>query len=107
MMEAAVIGAGGWGTALAVLLADKGCRVSFWMRRQEVYKKIILKRTNEDYLPDVKLQETILPTVDLEEALRGKQLVIFAVPSHGLRTVAAAAASYMSPHTCLLYTSRP
>jgi glycerol-3-phosphate dehydrogenase (NAD(P)+) len=106
MMEAAVIGAGGWGTALAVLLADKGCRVSFWMRRQEVYKKIILKRTNEDYLPDVKLRETIFPTVDLEEALRGKQLVIFAVPSHGLRTVAAAAASYMSPHTVVVNAAK-
>ncbi|NLA47448.1 MAG: hypothetical protein GX866_07940, partial [Firmicutes bacterium] len=35
-MEAAVVGAGGWGTALAVLLADKGCRVSFWMRSQDV-----------------------------------------------------------------------
>ncbi len=105
-MEAAVIGAGGWGTALAVLLADKGYRVSFWMRRQEVYKKIILKRTNEDYLPDVKLRETIFPTVDLEEALRGKQLVIFAVPSHGLRTVAAAAAPYMSPHTVVVNAAK-
>ncbi len=105
-MEAAVIGAGGWGTALAVLLADKGYRISFWMRSQDVYKKIILKRANEDYLPGVKLRETIWPTVDLEEALRGKQLVIFAVPSHGLRTVAAAAAPYLSPRAVVVNAAK-
>lgn len=105
-MEAAVIGAGGWGTALAILLADKGYRISFWMRSQDVYKKIILKRANEDYLPGVKLRETIWPTVDLEEALRGKQLVIFAVPSHGLRTVAAAAAPYLSPRAVVVNAAK-
>lgn len=105
-MEAAVIGAGGWGTALAVLLAGKGCRVGFWMRSQDVYKNIILKRTNEDYLPGVKLQESIRPTLDLEEALRGKKLVLFAVPSQGLRTVAAAAAPYLSPHAVIVNAAK-
>ncbi|HOA35792.1 MAG TPA: NAD(P)H-dependent glycerol-3-phosphate dehydrogenase [Bacillota bacterium] len=105
-MEAAVVGAGGWGTALAVLLADKGCRVSFWMRSQDVYRKIILKRVNEDYLPGVRLGETIRPTVELEEALRGKELVIFAVPSHGLRAVAAAAAPYLPPRAVIVNAAK-
>lgn len=105
-MEAAVVGAGGWGTALAVLLADKGCRVSFWMRSQDVYRKIILKRVNEDYLPGVKLGETIRLTVDLEEALHGKELVIFAVPSHGLRAVAAAAAPYLPPRAVIVNAAK-
>jgi len=105
-VEAAVVGAGGWGTALAVLLADKGCRVSFWMRSQDVYRKIILKRVNEDYLPCVRLGETIRPTVELEEALRGKELVIFAVPSHGLRAVAAAAAPYLPPRAVIVNAAK-
>ena len=105
-MEAAVIGAGGWGTALAVLLAGKGCRVSLWVRSRDVYKKIILKRVNEDYLPGVKLREGIRPTVDLEEALRGKELVIFAVPSHGLRSVAAAAAPFLSPRAVIVNAAK-
>jgi glycerol-3-phosphate dehydrogenase (NAD(P)+) len=105
-VEAAVVGAGGWGTALAVLLADKGCRVSFWMRSQDVYRKIILKRVNEDYLPGVRLGETIRPTVELEEALRGKELVIFAVPSHGLRAVAAAAAPYLPPRAVIVNAAK-
>jgi glycerol-3-phosphate dehydrogenase (NAD(P)+) len=105
-VEAAVIGAGGWGTALAVLLAGKGCRVSLWVRSRDVYKKIILKRVNEDYLPGVKLREGIRPTVDLEEALRGKELVIFAVPSHGLRSVAAAAAPFLSPRAVIVNAAK-
>src|SRR5690554_5822151 len=76
------------------------------MRSQDVYRKIILKRVNEDYLPGVKLRETIRPTVDLEEALRGKELVIFAVPSHGLRAVAAAAAPYLSPRAVIVNAAK-
>lgn len=106
MMEAAVIGAGGWGTALAVLLASKGFQVSIWMRSQDVYKNIILKRVNEDYLPGVKLRETIRPVLDLEEALRGKKLVVFAVPSQGLRTVAAAAAPCLSPGAAIVNAAK-
>ena len=106
MMEAAVIGAGGWGTALAVLLADKGYQVSIWMRSQDVYKKIILKRVNEDYLPGVKLRETIRPTLELEEALCGKKLVILAVPSQGLRAVTAAAATYLSPRATVVNVAK-
>ncbi len=105
-METAVIGAGGWGTALAVLLAGKGYPVSFWMRSQEVYKKITLKRTNEEYLPGIKLPETIRPTVDMEEALRGKSLVVFAVPSQGLRSVAAAAAPYLPPQALVVNVAK-
>ncbi len=93
-MKAAVIGAGGWGTALAVLLADKGCPVSLWMRSAELYRAITLKRSNEKYLPGVRLEPSIRPTLDLAEALQDKAVVIFAVPSHGLRAVAAAVAPH-------------
>ena len=105
-MEAAVIGAGGWGTALAVLLADKGCPVSLWMRSADLYKTIILKRTNEKYLPGVKLGPLIRPTLELGEALRNKRLVIFAVPSHGLRAVAVAAAPHLSPHAIVVNAAK-
>ena len=73
---------------------------------QDVYKNIILKRVNEDYLPGVKLRETIRPVLDLEEALRGKKLVVFAVPSQGLRTVAAAAAPCLSPDAAIVNAAK-
>jgi glycerol-3-phosphate dehydrogenase (NAD(P)+) len=87
-MDAAVIGAGGWGTALAVMLAGQGAQVSLWVRSAEVYKTIVLKRSNEPYLPDVKLPAGVRPTMSLDEALLGKPLVLLAVPSHGVRAVA-------------------
>ena len=52
-MRAAVIGAGGWGTALAVSLAGKGAQVNLWVRNSALYKTIVLKRINETYLPEV------------------------------------------------------
>ena len=53
-MEAAVIGAGGWGTALAVLLASKGFQVSIWMRSQDVYKMCIRDRDMDCLIMAVK-----------------------------------------------------
>jgi glycerol-3-phosphate dehydrogenase (NAD(P)+) len=87
-MEAAVIGAGGWGTALAVMLAGQGAEVSLWVRGSEAYKTIVLKRINETYLPGVKLPAGVRPTMNAAEALHGKTLVLLAVPSHGVRAVA-------------------
>lgn len=105
-MKTAVIGAGGWGTALAVHLAGKGCPVDLWVRSQAVYRKIILKRTNEDYLPGIKLPETIRPTADLEEALQRKDLIIFVVPSQGLRALATASAPYLPPRAVVLNAAK-
>lgn len=89
-MRVAVIGAGGWGTALSLLMADRGSAVSLWIRSPGVYKNIVLKRVNEPYLPGVKLPSTVRPTLDLEEALQGAELVLLAVPSQGVRATAAA-----------------
>ncbi len=88
-MKAAVIGAGGWGTALAVMLAEKGYQVALWVRNEAVYRSIVLKRNNEIYLPGVKIPSAVRPTPRFVEALQGAGLVIMAVPSHGVRAVAA------------------
>lgn len=84
----AVVGAGSWGTALAVLLAKKGFRVSFWARRQEQVAEMRLKRENPEYLPGVVLPTNVLPTADLSEAVEAATLVVLSVPSHAIRQVA-------------------
>ena len=87
MGEVVIIGAGGWGTALAVLLARKGMQVSLWGRNRELMENIAERRENVRYLPGISLPEGIRPItgerLDTEECSG----VILTVPSQGLRGV--------------------
>lgn len=83
----AVLGAGSWGTALAVHFADAGGhRVKLWARDVELARRMAAERANPDYLPDVELPLRLEPTSDLE-ALGGCEFFVLVVPSHGFRGV--------------------
>lgn len=84
---AAIIGAGTWGTALAVQLARSGAAARLWARDPVLARDLADRRENPRYLPGVRLTEGILTTADHREALEGADLVILAVPSHFLRAV--------------------
>ncbi|MCB9596224.1 MAG: NAD(P)-dependent glycerol-3-phosphate dehydrogenase [Sandaracinaceae bacterium] len=86
-LNAAVLGAGSWGTALAKLLADNGHRVRLWCRRTEQAEAIEAARENEAYLPGFRLPDDLHATSDLEGALDGVGLILSVVPTHGLRAV--------------------
>lgn len=86
-VNAAVLGAGSWGTALAKLLADNGHDVRLWCRREEQAQAINDHRENRDYLPDFELPENLNATSSLEGALADTKLVLSVVPTHGLRAV--------------------
>lgn len=88
----AVIGAGGWGTALTRVLANKGHNVRLWVREQDVLQDILANRENTAFLPGVKLPPGVKATPSLEEALEGANVVLFTVPSQYLRAVARDAA---------------
>ena len=77
----AIVGAGSWGTALAVHLARGGERVTLWARSGEVVEAIRARRRNPWYLADVDLPAGIDATSDAAAALDGATLVIVAVPS--------------------------
>jgi glycerol-3-phosphate dehydrogenase (NAD(P)+) len=77
----AVIGAGSWGTALAVHLARNGERVRLWSRSVEVAEGIRTRRRNPWYLADVDLPEGIEATADAASTVAGVEMVIIAVPS--------------------------
>jgi glycerol-3-phosphate dehydrogenase (NAD(P)+) len=85
--QAAVIGAGSWGTALAKMLSDKGVQVTLWGHRQEHVDEIIKEGENRAYLSGFKLGENLTATADLKEAVSGQQVVVMVVPSHGFRDV--------------------
>jgi glycerol-3-phosphate dehydrogenase (NAD(P)+) len=97
-----VIGAGGWGTALAKILAEKGEPVTLWSHGADSFREIRERRENTLYLPGIALPGNIEATRSLEEAVGGKSLVICAVPSHAVREVFSQAASNLAPETTLL-----
>ncbi len=85
-MRVAVFGAGSWGTAFSMVVADAGHDVTIWGRREEVCRAINDKHENADYLADVELPTSISATPDPAEAADGAELVVLAVPSQTLRT---------------------
>jgi len=81
----AILGAGSWGTAFSIVLADGGNDVTIWGRREEVCAAINDQHENVDYLPGIELPRTISATHDPEQALAGADVVVLAVPSQSLR----------------------
>jgi glycerol-3-phosphate dehydrogenase (NAD(P)+) len=81
----AIIGAGAWGTAMAIHLTRRGQQVMLVTRRPEHAVSMQLARENRDYLPGVKLPDTLTVTSDLAAALFNTRAVLLASPSHALR----------------------
>lgn len=86
-MRAAVIGAGGWGTTLAHLLAERGNDVTLWARSDDRAKQLQSSRINEPYLPNLTIHPGIQVTHEVR-TLEDNHLYIFAVPSQATRDVA-------------------
>jgi len=85
MTRVAVLGAGSWGTAFSVVLADAGHEVVLWARREDLCALVNEKRENTDYLPGITLPDRITATHDPERALSGAEVAVLAVPSQTLR----------------------
>jgi glycerol-3-phosphate dehydrogenase (NAD(P)+) len=83
--RAAVLGTGSWGTAFAAVLADAGTETVLWARRPELAEAVRTTHENPDYLAGVRLPESLTATDDAEEALRGSDFVVLAIPSQTLR----------------------
>jgi glycerol-3-phosphate dehydrogenase (NAD(P)+) len=95
MRTIAILGAGGWGTALSVHLAKQGHQVRLWGRDQQLVEEMRSRRVNTVYLPDVTIPTDVSVTCGLDAALNRADLVVLAVPSHGSRAVLRAAAPYI------------
>ncbi len=87
MSEIAIIGAGSYGTALALVAARAGHRVKLWAHDPEVAAMLQTQRQNQVYLPGFELPENIQPTHDLHDALQEAAFVVTAIPSHVCREV--------------------
>ncbi len=88
MAKAGVIGAGSWGTALALLLHKNGHEVTLWSILEEEVAMLKKEHEQKDKLPGVKLPEDMLFTTDLKEAVKDKDVLVLAVPSPFTRSTA-------------------
>jgi glycerol-3-phosphate dehydrogenase (NAD(P)+) len=105
-MKVGVIGAGSWGTALALLLADKGYDVEIWAYEKACADAINERSENTFYLPDIALPANLQATNDLERVCRGKELILSVTPSHVTRRVITEAAPYLPPHVPIVSASK-
>jgi len=87
MTTCTVVGAGAWGTALADLLARNGHRTRLWARETDVVESVNSRHENARFLAGFALHESLSATDDMNAALDGTELVVYAAPSHVLRRV--------------------
>ena len=99
-----VLGSGSWGTALAVHLARTGHDVRLWARDAALASAMSAARVNHTYLPGIALPASLTPTHDMKAAAADAQFVVMAVPSHGVREVARAAAAHL-PRACSIVSA--
>lgn len=86
-MKISVLGAGGWGTTLAILLHYNGHNVTLWEYQRKYAKQLIKKRENKVFLPGIEIPEEIEITNDLDIACEDKNMIVLAVPTQFLRSV--------------------
>lgn len=103
-MKIAVLGSGGWGTALAMLLVENGHEVTLWSHHAEESQQ--LQRTRENHLlPGVRLPDNLNYTWDLS-CVQGCGAVVMATPSFGVRDTAEKIQAYLTPETILISVSK-
>lgn len=103
-MKTAVLGSGGWGTALAMVLADNDHDVTLWSYLEEESRTLQETRENP-LLPGVKLPDSIRYTWDLS-CVRGCQVVVMATPSFGVRSTASQIKAFLTPDMTLVSVSK-
>lgn len=95
MAKVGVIGAGSWGTALAVLLHKNGHEVTVWSKFQAEIDMLNIEREHKDKLAGVKLPEDMIFTTDLESSIKGMDLLVLAVPSPFTRSTSKLMSEYV------------
>ncbi|MGB5345487.1 MAG: 2-dehydropantoate 2-reductase N-terminal domain-containing protein, partial [Woeseia sp.] len=102
----AVVGAGSWGTALALQFARNGCDVRLWGRDALQLAAMARTRSNERYLPGIEFPDNLVPVSSLAECLDGVRDVLVAVPSHALRETLIAIRPFLGDDSRLCWATK-
>lgn len=106
MLKVAIIGAGSWGTALAHVAAENNNSTYLWVRRRELAEEMIKARENRPYLPGVKISPKINISTDLEEVVSEADIIIVAVPSQAVRTMARKISNFIKDDVIVTSASK-
>ncbi|WP_111747839.1 NAD(P)H-dependent glycerol-3-phosphate dehydrogenase [Salinisphaera orenii] len=106
MTNLAVVGAGSWGTALALVLARRGYATRLTGRNAERIAKLAEARENRAYLPGHQFPDCLVPTPDTGAALDNIDFVIVAVPSHALRATLTTLAPHLPTHCGIVWATK-
>lgn len=106
MESIAILGAGSWGTSLAIHLARIGHDVRLWARDPELADQLSTLRRNPRYLAGCALPDRVVAHAKYQAALHGAKVVVFAVPSHGLRAVARAVEPALPEHAIVVSAAK-
>ena len=107
MSRIAIIGAGAWGTGLAIVLGRKGTHhVSLWAHEKEVRESISARRENELFLPGQSIPECVSPANDWAEAIEGAEIVVTAVPSHHCRDIVKKMQVHLKPEMLIVSAAK-
>jgi glycerol-3-phosphate dehydrogenase (NAD(P)+) len=102
----AIIGAGSFGTAIAVLLGNKGYSVSIWAREPEIVEGINKNGINPEYLTDIKLPESVEAFKSIEETVKDAEMIVFSTPTHALREVAKKTKPHLAGNEILVSVAK-
>jgi glycerol-3-phosphate dehydrogenase (NAD(P)+) len=106
MKRIAIIGAGNWGTALAIVAARAGHEVQLWSRNPDVVKSINEQRLNSFYLKSVQIPISVTATSELSVSLNNAELVLFAAPSHAARELFTSITPLLSDDAIIVSVSK-
>lgn len=101
-----VLGAGSWGTALSMVLADNGHEVRLWSRNQSQIDEINTQHTNHQYLPNITFSDKIQGYTNLEKAVQNTDAVLFVVPTKAIRQLAESIVPFLKKETIIIHSSK-
>ncbi len=101
-MIASIIGGGSWGSAFGIHLGRKEIETKLWIREPDIYDSVSIHRENKTFLPGVKFPQTVSFHKDLEQALKGTDIVFIAVPSEYCREMYGKIAPFLTKNQIIV-----
>ncbi|OON96630.1 MAG: glycerol-3-phosphate dehydrogenase [Candidatus Epulonipiscium fishelsonii] len=101
-----ILGAGSWGLALSLVLLEKGNEVTVWCHDEKEKEEILLHRENKRCLPNIKLPIELNFTTSMEKAIENAEIIIFAVPSTAVRSVAKQVKNFINKEAIVVNVSK-